>query len=99
MTIYQMLSTLGCPVAYGYHSKEQSLPYFCIVGAGQDRFEADNTYYVTENRWQIEYYFKIKNVEFEASIEALLLDNGYHYEKSEDIYIEDQDVYLIYYDI
>ena len=99
MTVFQMLQTLGRPVAYGYHSTEQELPYFCIVGNGQDQFQADNTYYVTKDRTQIEYYFKKKDPELEAEIEALLLANGFRYDKTEDIYVEDQDVFLIYYDI
>lgn len=97
MTVYQMLATLDRPVAYGYHSTQQTLPYFCIMGSGQNVFPADNTYYVTENKWQIEYYFKTKNPEYEATIEALLLANGYQYEKSEDVYLENEDVFLIYY--
>lgn len=99
MTVFQMLETLDRPVAYGYHSTEQELPYFCIVGNGQDQFQADNTYYLTKDRTQIEYYFKRKDPDFEAEIEALLLENGFRYDKTEDIYIEDQDVFLIYYDI
>ena len=99
MTIYQLLTTLDVPVAYGYHSKPQTLPYMCIIGAGQDQFQADNTYYTKEDHWQIEYYFINKDPNFEATIESLLLDNGYKYTKSEDIYIEDEDVFVIYYDI
>lgn len=99
MTVFQLIQTLERPVAYGYHSKEQELPYFCVVGAGQDYFEADTTYYVTKDRTQIEYYFKKKDPALEFRIESLLLQNGYRYEKSEDIYMEDEDVFLIYYDI
>lgn len=99
MTVYQMLLQLNRPVAYGYHSQRQELPYFCIMGSGQDQFEADNTYYTKQDRWTIEYYFKTKNPTLEASIEDLLLASGYLYEKSEDVYIEDEDVFLIYYNI
>lgn len=99
MTLFQLLSTLGKPVAYGYHSKPQDLPYFCIMGIGQDQFEADNTYYTKQDRWQIEYYFINKDPVFENSIEELLLNNGYKYSKSEDVYIEGEDVFVIYYDI
>lgn len=99
MTLFQLLSTLGKPVAYGYHSKPQDLPYFCIMGIGQDQFEADNTYYTKQDRWQVEYYFINKDPVFENSIEELLLNNGYKYSKSEDVYIEGEDVFVIYYDI
>ena len=99
MTVYQIINSLGKPTAYGYHSKRQDLPYFCIMGAGQDQFEADNTYYTKQDRWQIEYYFITKDPDFENSIEQLLLSYGYKYTKSEDVYIEDEDVFVIYYDI
>lgn len=99
MTIFQLLTTLGMPVAYGYHSKPQNLPYLCLIGSGQDQFEADNTYYTKKNHWQIEYYFIKKDPAVEEQIESLLLANGYKYTKSEDIYIEDEDVFVIYYDI
>lgn len=100
MTIFELLQTLeDIPVAYGYHSTPQPLPYLCIIGAGQDQFQADTTYYLRQDRWQIELYFKKKDPEVEATIENLLLNNGYRYSKTEDVYIEDQDVFVIYYDI
>lgn len=99
MTLFELLETLDHPVAFGYHRTDPELPFFCIMGAGQDQFEADNTYYKRRDRWQIEYYFTVKDPELEASIEDLLLTNGYKYEKSEDVYIENQDVFLIYYTV
>jgi hypothetical protein len=99
MSIKEILDGLGRPVAYGFHSEDQQLPYFCIMGAGQDQVRADNTYYVTEDRYQVEYYYKKKNPEFEKQIETLLLEHGFLYYKSEDVYLDDQDVFVIYYDI
>lgn len=99
MSVLEVLQTLGRPVAYGYHSEDQTLPYFCLMGYGQDAFEADNTYYTTRDRTQIEYYFKKKNRGFERQIETLLLEHGYKYSKSEDVYVEEQDVFLIYYHV
>lgn len=99
MTLFQLLQTLKLPVAYGYHSKPQELPYMCIIGAGQSQFEADNTYYTRKDHWQVEYYFTKKDPTKEATIEDLFLNNGYKYTKSEDIYIESEDVFVIYYDI
>ena len=42
-------------------------------------------------------YITTKNESNEASIEDALLTAGYLYDKSEDIYIEDQNVFVIYY--
>ena len=59
--------------------------------------DADNTHYWKENKYQVEYYFTTKNESNEAVIENALLDNGYLYDKSEDVYIESEDVFVIYY--
>ena len=35
----------------------------------------------------------------EAAIEQVLLEDGWHYSKSEDTYIEDEEVFVIYYHV
>lgn len=99
MTLYQLLSTLNIPVSYGLFTNPPALPYLCIIGAGQEHFEADSTYYVKRDNWQIELYFKVKDPDVEESIEDLLLSNGYKYEKSEDVYIENEGIFMVFYDI
>lgn len=93
------IGNINVPVAYGYFDKDQVPPYLCFLGSGQDKFEADNTFYTKRNRYQIEYYFRKKDTAFEDELEAFLLANGFKYEKSEDIYLDDQDLFMIYYDI
>ena len=104
MTLFEILTNpetgLGIPCAYSHFRDDdvpEAPPYLVYMGDGQDTFEADNTYYWTRNRYQIEYYFTIKDEDQEAAIEKLLLDNGYLYDKTEDVYIEDQGVFVIYY--
>lgn len=103
MTLFQILEqNLDVPVSYAFHIDKDSPvepPYVVYMGDGQDTFEADNTHYYRKNRYQIEYYFTQKNEEIETSIEDLLLDNGFLYEKSEDVYIEDENIFVIYYNI
>lgn len=99
MTIFELLQTLELPVVYGRHTKRIEPPYLMVMGAGQDHFDADTTYYVTQDRYTIEYYYTEKDPDLEGRIEALLLSNGYRYEKSEDLYLDDQEVFMIYYDI
>ena len=77
--------------------KKQEPPYIVYIGNGQETFEADNTHYWKTNSYQVEYYFTEKNEQNEAVIEEALLDNGYLYEKSEDIFIESEGVFVIYY--
>lgn len=106
MTLFEILTNpetgLGIPCAYSHFRDDEvpeAPPYLVYMGDGQDTFEADNTYYWTHNRYQIEYYFTIKDEDQEAAIEKLLLDNGYLYDKTEDVYIEDQGVFVIYYNV
>ena len=97
MSIYQILQSTGLPCAYSHFKKKQSPPYIVYIGNGQDVFEADNTHYWKQNTYQVEYYFTTKNEQNEEAIETALLDNGFLYEKSEDIYIEEEEVFVIYY--
>lgn len=97
MSIYSTLQSTGLPCAYSHFKSPQTPPYIVYIGSGQDTFQADNTHYHKQNTYQVEYYFTEKNEANEASIENVLLNAGYLYEKSEDIYIEDEDVFVIYY--
>lgn len=97
--IYAALVATNLPCAYSHFKTNQTPPYIVYIGNGQDTFDADNTHYWKNNRYQIEYYFTTKNESNEASIESSLLSAGYLYEKSEDVYIEDQGVFVIYYTV
>lgn len=100
MTVYQTLQTIGLPVSYAFQiDKDTPIepPYLVYLGDGQDTFEADNTHYYRKNRYQVEYYFTQKDEEAEDDIEEALLDAGFLYEKSEDIFIEEENVFVIYY--
>ena len=97
MTIYQTLQSTGLPCAYSHFKTDQNPPYIVYIGNGQNVLNADNTHYWRRNTYQVEYYFTTKNESNEAAIEDALLENGFIYEKSEDIYIEDQGVFVIYY--
>lgn len=97
MTMYEILQGTGLPCAYSHFKTAQQPPFLVYIGDGQDNFSADNTFYHSRNNYQIEYYFKTKNEQNEQAIEAALLAAGYPYEKSEDNYIDDQGLFVIYY--
>ena len=99
MSIFSTLQGTGLPCAYSHFKTPQQPPYIVYIGSGQDVMEADNTHYWRENKYQVEYYFTAKNESNEASIESALLEAGYLYDKSDDIYIEDQGVFVIYYNV
>lgn len=97
MTIYECLQSSGLPCAYSHFKTKQDPPYIVYIGNGQNVLNGDNTHYWRENTYQVEYYFTTKNEANEAAIEDALLSGGFVYEKSEDIFIEEQGVFLIYY--
>ncbi len=99
MAIYQTLQSTGLPCAYSHFKTAQSPPYIVYIGNGQDTFEADNTHYWRQNVYQVEYYFTTKNESNESAIEDALLGAGYNYTKSDDVYIEDEGVLVIYYQL
>lgn len=99
-TFYNALKTTGLPVAYAVFTDQNTQPpYLVYIGAGQYIFAADDDYYYRRNNYQVEYYFKDKNEENELAIEDAILSNGYRYTKSDDVPIEDEGVYVIYYSI
>ena len=97
MDLYTALLTTKLPVVYSHFAKPQIPPYIAYIGRGQNTFGADNTWTWRKNQYQVEYYFTQKNEANEAAVEDALLANGYNYEKSEDIFIESENVFVIYY--
>lgn len=91
------LDGLNLPVAYGRFEEPQPLPYIVYMGNGQEAMGADNTLYYKGNTYRVEYYYRLKNEATEEAIENTFLQEGWLYTKSEDVYIEDQDVFVIYY--
>lgn len=95
--IADTLQSIGIPCAYGHFTKPVAPPFIVYTGNGQTTFGADNTWHYTNNRYQVEFYFKQKSELKERRIEMILLRDGFNYEKSEDIFIEDEGLYVIYY--
>lgn len=98
MTIFEVLESTGLPCVYSHFKKKGvEPPFLAYIGSGQLNLDADNTHYWRENTYQVEYYFIDKDETKETDIEDALLENGYLYDKSEDIFIESEGVFLIYY--
>ena len=107
MTLYEILTDeitgVGIPCVYSHYTDDGhapvSPPYLSYIGEGQNDFPADNTYYFRRNNYQIEYYFTKKDENMENRIENVLLDNGFPYSKSDDVFIQSEGVFVIYYHI
>lgn len=98
MTMQQVLETTKLPTWY-FTPCEERVParYLIWYGNGQTAANADDTLYFRKNGYIVEYYFDEKDEEKEAEIEAVLLNNGYLIEKSEDVYVDDEGIFMIYY--
>ena len=97
--IFEILQEMEIPVAYGHFNSGQKPPFMVYMGAGQNTFSTDDVWTFRRNEYRIEYYFTKKDEELEDELEELLLENGYNYTKSEDVFINEEDVFVIYYDI
>lgn len=101
--IYTTLQSTGLPCAYSHFRKDEiedipEPPYLVYIGTGQYHLAGSNGYVYKRNTYEVGYYFKSKNPTTEALIESTLEGDGYLYEKSEDMYIEEMDCFVIYYD-
>lgn len=94
---YKLLKKTGLPVSYMRNKKEIELPYLIYLGNGSINFKADNKIYNTDNTYIVEYYFKNKNENLERQIEALFNENNIIWEKTEDIFIPDENMIFIRY--
>lgn len=97
MSIFNVLKSTGLPVAYSHFRTAVNPPFVVYTGNGQENFSADNTFYHSRNSYLIQYCYVKKNEKAEAAIEAALLAAGYQYEKSEDTFNQDADLFEIYY--
>ena len=97
MKIYEVLKGLELPVAYGLFREKVEPPFIVYMGEGQNQFKADDKRYHHYNTYRVEYYFKYKDESMEEDIEAAFDSAKYPFEKSEDIYLDEEDVFVIYY--
>lgn len=81
------------------HTEKVSPPFLIYRGNGSNNFKSDDEVYYTNYGYTIEYYFKEKDEEKEEAIEKVLNQNKIIWEKSEDIYIDSEKLFLIYYTI
>lgn len=95
--LLKVADDLNIPVAFGAFDEPQDPPFACVLGAGQDQFHADGIPYEKWNLYDFEYYFENKDVDREEAIEEELTAAGFVYRKSEDVYIDDENMYQVTY--
>ena len=94
--IKTMLDKTGYPVAYGYFSDPQPMPYILFRSAYSHNFCADGVVYSTGTRYQLELYTQWKDPYAEDRVENAL--PSLCWEKSE-TYIDTERCYQIIYEI
>jgi len=94
-----LCDSLGIPAAYGSFKKPQVPPFVCILGDGEQTTQMDNKVYHRVQYYTVEYYFIEKDEQKEFALEDAFVEHGFIYTKSEDIYIESENVYEIQYTV
>ena len=84
------------PIDY-YLTQEEEAPYLVYRARGSRNLNADNRVYYKNYRYLLEYYFREKDEEMEDMIEDRLDENEVVWSKSDDIMIEGEDIFVIYY--
>ena len=98
--ISTMIGTMGLSYAYRFFplNEAPALPYIVFYYPNNDDFSADNENYVPIVDVNIELYTENKDFDTESSVEAVLKQNGFFYEKSE-YYLETEQMYEVLYQI
>lgn len=96
--VVKLMEEMKLPYAYHHFAEGESPepPFIVFLFPGSDNFAADGVVYYKINRLNIELYTDLKNVELEATVEAVLDEHGIFYEKSE-VWIESENLYEVLY--
>lgn len=98
--IASMIDSMGLPFAYRFFPLDHApqLPYIVFYYPNNDDFSADNINYVPKVNINIELYSENKDFETESSVEAVLNQYGFYFEKSE-YYLQTEQMYEVLYQI
>lgn len=96
--VKQMIESIGLP--YTYDSFPNNIaptpPYIVFNYPSRDDFGADNINYSKIGILNIELYTATKDIDLENTVETVLTQNGFYYEKNE-AYIRNENLYQISY--
>lgn len=88
----QILDTVGHPVAYSHFKEPPVLPYIAYLVSDSPNFTADDKVYQKIDNVQIELYSSKKDLQAEAKLEQVLLDNEIPWESTE-TFIESEQLF------
>lgn len=96
--IADMIDSMGLPYTYNLFPNNEAPqpPYIVFNYPDTNDFGADDTNYVKINVLNIELYTATKDFQLENTVETVLNQNGFFYDKSE-AYIRNENLYQISY--
>lgn len=99
--IYRLLKTLKIPVAYDhFDSNKKIMPPFAVYRENTpDTFKADSKTYYRPFEYEIELATEKKDIALEKTIEELLNNNNIPYDKSDEVWDNDEKIYHNFYEI
>ena len=99
--LFNLLKKLNIPVAYDHFEDNKNLepPFMAYREQSSDTFNADNKNYFLTKHFEIELVTSKKDVELEERIEELLNNNTIPYDKSDEVWDEQEKIYHIFYEI
>ena len=99
--IYDILKTLGIPVAYDHFDTNKNVnpPFIAYRETSPETFKADGITYYRPYNFEIELITEKKDIALEESIENLLTNNKIPYDISGEVWDEDERIYHNFYEI
>lgn len=99
--IYDLLKTLGIPVAYDHFDSNKKVqpPFIVYREQAPDTFKADGIVYYRPYEFEIELITEKKDVSLEGQVETLLTNNKIPYDIESEVWDEDERIYHSFYNI
>ena len=99
--VFDMLKTLNIPVAYDHFdsNKEVQPPFIAYREISPETFKADGITYYRPYEFEIELVTDKKDVLLEGRVETLLTNNKIPYDRENEIWDEDEQIYHNFYEI
>lgn len=99
--LLKLLKKVGIPVAYDHFPDNKNLepPFMAYREQSPDNFRADNIVYSAFFNYEIELITTKKDVQLEDKISTLLTENEIPYEKSNEVWDNEEKIYHIFYEI
>ena len=101
MSFYETMQEFGLPIFYAKAKNEEDItpPFLVYLEDAPEVFYADNKRYYKSGVYSLELYFKDKDKDLEDRLEKFLESKGYDFTISEDIFLEEEDILVKYYEV